>query len=215
MFRIFILAFLFNTTLIQAQTIQRVVGFDFFQRNTNPNHIYTNAEGEEIGQEVNKRNSGMVYGSVSIGGRMMPENISDQMLVGEVHLNVSPFAIDVHQYKGIGAISLPIMAKMIWGAENGIRFFEDRLNFGVGVGAGIQPTKTEIFFVPTKFKNEFLDGTTRNLNYIRRPIYIPFILELSYVSKTDAPRQFTGFMRFGAGRKQAATFSVGFNITKK
>lgn len=202
------------TAPLSAQQFVQVIGFDFFQRNTNPNHTTQTTGGQTVGQDANKRNSGMAYGSVSIGVRMMPENQSDRMVVGEAHLNLSPLAFDLHQFKGIGAVSAPIMGKIIWGSKSGIRFFEDRLNFGLGVGAGIQPTKTEILFMPSRFKNEFLDGGVRNPEYVRRPVYVPFLLELSYVTKNDAPRQFTGFMRFGAGRKQAATFSVGFNINR-
>lgn len=69
----------------------------------------------------------------------------------EVSFMFSPFALSTGDYKGIGAFSIPILAKFeFFGNSN----MNKDGKFGFSLGGGIQYSKTELFYLKPSFKNE-------------------------------------------------------------
>lgn len=61
----------------------------------------------------------------------------------------SPFALSSGDYKGLGAVSFPIMAKFQFG---GMSNFNRDGKFGFAIGAGIQYSRTEAFGLKSSFE---------------------------------------------------------------
>jgi opacity protein-like surface antigen len=117
---------------------------------------------------------------------------------------ISPFALSTGVFKGIGAVSFPLMVKFQFG---GLSSFADN-KFGFALGGGIQYSRTELFGVT----NEFEDlGVERN--YFR-----------TYIIEADFGFGASGFTIHGLVRygfdpdTDANTISVGigydFNIPR-
>ena len=70
---------------------------------------------------------------------------------------IAPLAISVLDYKGVGMAAFPLMAKLNLG---GMSALDKEGKFGFYVGAGVQYTRTELFYVTGGFKD---DGGTREL----------------------------------------------------
>lgn len=60
----------------------------------------------------------------------------------EAQANLSPLGLAATDYKGLGAVSFPILAKLNFGGLSG---FNKLMKAGFSVGGGIQYNKTEIF----------------------------------------------------------------------
>ncbi len=116
----------------------------------------------------------------------------------EASANWSVFHLDLNEYKGLGAISFPVLARLNFGALSG--FNTDRL-YGYSVAAGFQWNNTEIYGIKDEFEN------TRT-GYFRT-----LVVEASFgfgIVGTDT--QF--FVRYGRGKDSSASFNSGlvFNI---
>ena len=79
-----------------------------------------------------------------IGG----ENFS---LSGEAVAVISPFAVSLGDFKGLGAVSLPVMAKINIG---GLSTLNKEGKFGFSAGVGYQWTRTELFGLTSKFEDQ-------------------------------------------------------------
>ncbi len=115
----------------------------------------------------------------------------------------SPFALSTGDYKGLGAVSFPIMAKFQFG---GMSNFNRDGKFGFAIGAGIQYSRTELFGLKSSFEEMGVDRT-----YFK-----------TYIIEADFGFGLSGFnlhglVRYGFNKDiDANTISVGvgydFNI---
>ena len=116
----------------------------------------------------------------------------------EASANWSIFHLDLNEYKGLGAFSFPVLARLNFGALSG--FNTDRV-FGYSLAGGLQWNNTEIYGIKDEFKNS-------NTGYFRTLVF-----EASFglgVVGTDS--QF--FIRFGYGDHSSITLNTGlvFNV---
>lgn len=75
---------------------------------------------------------------------------------------ISPLALSLKDYKGLGMVSYPLLAKLNF---NGLSTLDKEGQPGFFVGGGLQYTRTELFYVKDEFKNK---GGKRELfrNYV-------------------------------------------------
>lgn len=117
----------------------------------------------------------------------------------------SPFALSSGDYKGLGAISFPIMAKFEFlGNSN----FNNDGKIGFSIGGGVQYSKSELWYLKGSFKEQG----------VSRPFFQTYIIEADIgfgLSGFDAHL----FIRYGwSGDTDANTLNIGmgydFNIPR-
>jgi len=74
---------------------------------------------------------------------------------GEGAFVFSPFAMSIGDYKGLGAMAFPVLAKLNFG---GLSNVNKEGKMGFTIGAGYQWTRTELFGLQASFENQ---GVTR------------------------------------------------------
>lgn len=109
-----------------------VLGYDFFQRYRNPVSSGPSDEG---------RSSGAVLAAIPLGIEFSV-GAPDLSFGIEATCNFSPVALDLHKYKGLGALSFPIIARLNFGAMTGMS--RDKM-LGFSLGGGLQYNRTELF----------------------------------------------------------------------
>ena len=114
-----------------------VFGSDLYQRYTNP----------VSGQLVTGRSSGSVF-SLLFGGEVMAGagNFSAGL---QASVNVAPLAFDINEYKGLVAVSFPLLLKLNYGALSG---FSEKITGGYLAG-GWQYSRTEMFGLNARHKD--------------------------------------------------------------
>jgi len=70
---------------------------------------------------------------------------------GEAVAIISPFAVSIGDFKGLGAVSFPVMAKLNFG---GLSTLNKEGKFGFSAGLGYQWTRTELFGLTSKFEDQ-------------------------------------------------------------
>jgi opacity protein-like surface antigen len=121
----------------------------------------------------------------------------------EASVVFSPFALSTKDYKGLGALSFPIMAKLHF---LGMSNFNRDGKFGFAVGGGIQYTRTELFGLNDSFAEQG----------VNRKYFKTYIVEADFgfgLSGFDLH----GLLRYGFNMdSNANTWSLGigydFNI---
>jgi len=81
---------------------------------------------------------------------------------GEAAFVFSPFALSTGDYKGLGAIAFPVLAKLNFGGMSNIN---KEWKQGFSIGAGYQWSRTELYGLQSSFENQ---GVTRS--YFRNVI---------------------------------------------
>lgn len=69
----------------------------------------------------------------------------------EGQANLSPLGLALKDYKGLGAVSFPFLAKLNFGGLSGMN---DSMAFGFSVGGGIQYNRTELFGLSEEFASQ-------------------------------------------------------------
>ncbi|MDF1696365.1 MAG: hypothetical protein P1U56_11055 [Saprospiraceae bacterium] len=123
----------------------------------------------------------------------------------EAQATIGFFGLSVADYKGLGTTSFPIMAKFNFG---GLSALDKEGKFGWSMGAGVQYSKTELYYLGNSFEEK---GGERDL-------FRTYVGQLGYGFGMSG---FTlhGFLRFGYHPDSGArSFNVGiqydFNIPK-
>ncbi|MFN8278888.1 MAG: hypothetical protein U0V49_01245 [Saprospiraceae bacterium] len=114
-----------------------VFGSDFYQQYANP----------VSGTTTSGRSSGSV-GSFILGAEVMAGARNFSIGV-QASANLAPLALDINEYKGLGAVAFPVMAKLNFGALSG---FSSKLTGGY-LGGGLQWSRTELFGLNSKHRN--------------------------------------------------------------
>ncbi len=107
-----------------------VGGNDIYQRYTNPT--------DETGES---RSAGNAILNLTLGPKVWVggENFSISV---ESHINWGSTAFSVQDFKGMGAMAFPILAKLNFNGNSG---FNSELTTGFSVGGGVQYAKTELY----------------------------------------------------------------------
>ena len=128
-----------------------VTGLDFYQRHSNPpNGVGHDGAGSAL--------LNFMFGpKIWVGGHGAGISIESQV-------NLGLFSLSLGDYKGLGAISLPVMLKFNFGGLSGAH---RALAPGYSLGGGLQWSRTEFFYVKDSYQE---NGGTRKL-------YRVFIIE--------------------------------------
>ncbi len=152
--------------------------------------------------DISSPSAGSALLNIGLGPKLW-FGIGDFAISPEAAVIFSPLALSSGEYKGLGALSFPIMVKMQF---QGLSNFNRDGKFGFSIGGGVQYTRTELFGL----KDELAEaGVTRG--YFK-----------TYVVEADFGFGLSGFnlhglIRYGFNRDISAnTISIGvgydFNI---
>lgn len=187
-----IFAFLFSGLAVNNVSAQVgagfVIGGDYYQWYRNP----------EVAGETALPSTGNVLLNVAMGPKFWfgGDNFSLSL---EGHINWGITAFDMHEYKGMGNLSFPLIAKLNFG---GISGFGEEDRKGIYIGGGLQYTRTEAYGLTS----DYVGNTTRNY-------FQTFIGEIGFGSGGEGITS-TTFVRVGLGYEnggfnQAFTLNVG------
>jgi hypothetical protein len=186
-----ILTFLFSGLMTHQANAQvgggLVFGGDWYQWYQNPT-----VDGESALTSV-----GNVLLNVAIGPKFWVGGEKFSLSV-EGHVNWGVTSFDMHEYKGMGTIAFPMIAKLNFGS---LSSFSDSEKKGFYIGGGVQYTRTELYGLTA----DFIDNTTRKL-------FRTWIGEIGYGSGTNGTVT-TSFVRVGVGDNDAFTLNVGSLIS--
>ena len=132
------LLFVFVTSVSIGQVGYGTVGgLDFYQRYENPvDDIAYTGSGNAL--------LNIVFGPrVWLGGKKLSFSLESQ-----INLGLTSFAIK--DYKGIGALGIPVIAKINY---KGLSGFYPGFASGFSLGFGIQWSKTELFYLSKDYKD--------------------------------------------------------------
>jgi hypothetical protein len=125
---------------VQAQVgVGVVYGFDLYQYNRNPTTI----------PDTIQHGLGSALFNMSIGPKLWIglRNVSISV---EGQIGISPFALDINEYKGLGAFYFPLMASINYGGLSG---FQDVGRWGFGLAGGFQLIRTDLYFLKDEFES--------------------------------------------------------------
>ncbi|MEK7255795.1 MAG: hypothetical protein AAB316_13680 [Bacteroidota bacterium] len=161
-------------------------GFDIYQRYTNPKTL----------DETEERSSGCAMNSLFLGPVVWLG--SEKFSVSfEASANWGALALDLQEYKGLGAFAFPLVGRLNFG---GLSNLGESDGFGFSLGAGVQYSKTEFYGLTKQFK----DNTTRQF-------FRTIFLELA-IGSGDEDSTGSFFVRYGKGDNQAASLNIGAGV---
>lgn len=140
--------FLISTVPLSAQFgVGLTTGIDFYQ-------LYD--QGEKANQ-VKSTTTGSVLANIIFGPKIWLGGSKFSFSL-EAPVNWGMLALDVNEYKGLGALAFPISGKFNFGAASG---FNDLQVLGWNFGGGVQFTNTEIYYTENLFKDRIETGFIR------------------------------------------------------
>lgn len=142
-----IVVFLLFLGSVGVATSQVGVGFTFSE------DLYNVVSNPEDGIASNKN------GSAILGFGLGPKiwfGKKDFAVTLEAQAAIAPLGLSLKDYKGLGSVSFPIMAKLNFGGMAG---YSRLMKGGFSVGGGLQYNKTEIFGLDQEFADR---GVQRN-----------------------------------------------------
>jgi hypothetical protein len=134
-----LLVFLLYSLVLNAQIgFGTVGGLDIYQRFSNPeDNLAYPAAGNLL--------FNFIYGpKIFVGSKNLSASLETQANIGLTSLAVKNF-------KGVGALSFPILCKLNF---KGLSGFSTGLSSGYAIGAGIQFSKTELFGLLNEYENK-------------------------------------------------------------
>lgn len=148
-----ILVFLFFCSMSQFAHAQFGYGM------TAKTEIYTWLQNPK--DDIQSASAGSALVNIGLGPKIWlgGENVS---FSAEASAVISPFALSISDFKGLGAVSFPVIGKINFG---GLSTLNKEGKFGFSIGGGIQWSKTELFGLKGSASNE---GVSRSMfrNYI-------------------------------------------------
>lgn len=163
-----------------------VTGYDLYQRYVNPK----DGSGED-------RSAGSALSSMTLGPKIWvgAENFSVSV---ESYANLGYLSFNMEDYHGMGAFSLPIIAKLNFKGLSGLNV---KKKFGYAIGGGIQYNRTEFFGLT---KKAVAKG-------IKRSFYKTYVLEVSIgAGRRSKSGEF--FIRLGLNPElDANSLNIGYN----
>lgn len=184
---------LFLMLLISESQAQLNIGFvsggDLYQRYVNP---------------LDNTGTDRSAGSAIINGNMgvkVYAGLPDFSLSVESYFNSGTFALNIQEYKGLGAVSFPVLAKLNFNGLSGLRKIDKSL--GWSIGGGLQWSRTEWYGLSLAARDA---GVERN--YFRN-----YVFEISFGSgNRNKVQEF--FVRYGVDPVAGSNvFNIGLNTT--
>lgn len=152
--------------------------------------------------DISSRSAGSALLNVGVGPKIWLGSSNFTVSI-EASANLAPFAFSLSEFKGLGAASFPVIARLNFGGMSGLN---KKGTIGLSVGGGWQWAKTELFGLKTKFEQEG----------VQRDFYKSFVGE---VAAGFGMSGFTGYLFVRYGRNNdlgVKTFNLGigydFNV---
>lgn len=186
---ILIIPVLFLACQVQAQfNIGIVSGYDLYQRYVNP----VDGTGAD-------RSSGNALLSSALGLKTWVGSPKFSFSV-EAYANVGLLAFNVEEYYGLGALSIPILAKLNFNGASGLNELD---KFGYYIGGGYQINKTEFYGLNDK-------AIERG---IKRPYFPTYVVEAG-IAVGNKSKVVEIFVRYGMNPVDPSTsLHFGVNTT--
>ncbi|MBK7811721.1 MAG: hypothetical protein IPI50_10865 [Saprospiraceae bacterium] len=183
-FYIFLLIGTIYTLNAQFQS-SFILGLDIYQQYRNPS---------PTGQLKSGQSSGSVVSGVPIGLQFgySSKNVGIAL---EISANLAPLALDIQEYKGLGAVSIPLLLKGNFGALTGLS--PDKL-IGYSIGVGVQFNRTELF------------GLHKSFQYLERSFF-PTLISEAAIGGGIGGFCLYFFARIGVGESQSMSLNFGIN----
>jgi len=99
---------------------------------------------------ISSRTSGSALINLGVGPKVWLGS-SEFSISLEATANIAPFAFSLGAFKGLGAASFPVLAKINIGGLSGLN---KKGTMGVSIGGGWQWAKTELFGLTSKFEQQ-------------------------------------------------------------
>jgi len=152
-----------------------VFGLDFYER-------FVNEEDELASASAGNALTNLFIGpKMWIGTKKFSFSLEGQMNVGLTTLSLD-------DYKGIGSLSFPLLAKLNFGGDSGLR---RKFKWGFYAGGGMEWVKTELIYLKDSFEDKG----------VKRSLFQNYVIEV-------------GFGRGGFGMDGNFYFRYGFNKDK-
>ncbi len=190
---------LIGLTTVQAQFgIGLTTGGDVYQRYANP----------RIDGDSSYRSSGNVLLNSSIGPKIWIGSRRFSFSI-ETKINFGMTALNLREYKGMGAMAFPIMAHLNFNGLSG--FAGSGYTSGFAIGGGIQYNRTELY------------KTTNEFKYLNRKFFPTYVAEFKTGAGFGSGITLDFYTRFGLGYDEdgfngANSLNIGisasFNITE-
>ncbi len=140
----FVSLFLFSGSKINAQFgIGLTTSWDIYNRYVNPDDGLANGS------------NGSAILNLGLGPKIWVGGEAFSVSVESI-ANLGLLGLSLKEYKGLGSFSVPVMAKLNFGGLSGLN---KDLAFGLSLGAGIQYSRTEIFYLQNSYQDL---GVTRD-----------------------------------------------------
>ncbi len=139
-----------------------------------------------------------------IGSALFNLNLGPKLWIGgknlsislEAQIGVAPFALDLDEYKGMGAFYFPMLATINYGGLSG---FQEKGKWGVGIAGGFQYTRTDLYFLKTEFED------------IERDLFQTVFAQLNVGLGSKATAIYA-YVRFAQGDLDAANWHIGIML---
>lgn len=181
-----------SLTQIQAQWIHwgYTFGIDLYQRQTLPVNTSDPFEGRPAGSAVMNFNIGP---KIWMGG----DNFSFSL---EGQASYAPFAYDLGNYRGMGALSFPVIASLNF---NGLSTIGKSFGSGFSIGGGLQYTNTDLYFLSDLYKT---------VDEADRTGYFPAYFGQVGFGGGGAGLAPYLYVRYGRGPDRSTIFHVGLMV---
>ena len=100
--------------------------------------------------DISSRTSGSALINLGVGPKIWVGGSKFALSV-EASANIAPFAFSLGEFKGLGAASFPMIARLNFG---GLTALNKKGTMGVSIGGGVQWAKTELFGITSKFEQQ-------------------------------------------------------------
>lgn len=185
---------IFSCVVIMGMYGQVGLGFNL------KNDLYLRYQNPEDGISSNSAGSALL--NIGLGPKIWVGN-KNVAFSAEAGASISPFALSVGEYKGLGAVAFPVMGKINF---LGLTTLDNEDKFGFAIGGGWQWSRTELFGV----KNELAEKG------LSRSMFRTYVVELD-VGFGLSGFNIHGFVRYGWNNDMDAnTLNIGmgydFNI---
>lgn len=164
-------------------------GLDFYQHFRNP----------EVTGDTTVPTAGNAITNIIIGPKFYA-GIKYASLSCEAIANWGITALCMKEFKGVGALSLPLMAKLNFGGLSGID--EENGDFGVSIGGGMQYTMTEIYGLTPEFRN----------STAKRELYKTYVGELQIGYRAESGVA-SFYVRYGTGENNSHVLHIGYTVS--
>jgi hypothetical protein len=163
-------------------------GLDFYQHFTNP----------ETAGDSTVLTCGNAITNVIIGPKIYI-GFRNFSVSGEAQINWGITTLCLNEFKGVGALSLPLMGKLNFGGLSGIN--DDVGKFGVSIGGGVQYSMTEIYGITEEYRNKAVRDMFK--------VYVGE-LQIGYLAESGVA---SFYVRYGIGENNASLFHIGYTVS--